>query len=340
MFKTIVGASLAALLVSQAAVASVQLRVQTSTQSGGFSFQYMNKHWVPKLPKMTNGEVSIEFLPIKSVVPATQTPEAVGAQVLSGDLTSIEYFSGRNPAFAIMGNLIAGYERPEQEQTFCKSGGGARILQHLWNETLPGQIHVVGCGSSSREALVSKVPIRSVDDLKGKKIRSPEGMAAAVFRAAGATPVNIPFADLFTSLQKGIVDAADASAYANNDRNGFNRIARYPIYPGIHSMPVHQFTINQNIWDSLSPQAQAGLTKWFYAAYADLARALRQKDLALVKRDKKDPAMHVVDWPQKQRDRFRLIAKKVWERTASKSPEAQKALRANLSFMRREGILN
>lgn len=321
------------------ASAETELRVQTSTQSGGFSFQYINENWVDKLTEMTGGEVSIGFLPINSVVPRNETPDAVAAGVLSGDLTSIAYFSGRNPAFAILGDLIAGYDSPEQVQQFCREGGGVEAAQELWDATLPGLVHVVGCGAVSKEALVAKVPVRTVADLKGLKIRSPEGLAATVFRAAGASPANIPFSEVFTSLEKGVVDAADASAYVNNDQNGFHQIARYPLYPGIHSMAVHQFTVNQRLWDGLSPVAQQGLQDWYYAAYADLLKALKEQDELLAERDRQNPDMEVIDWSQEDRDAFRAIAVKVWEETAEKSPEARKVLDVHLAFMREIGLL-
>ncbi|PLW78580.1 TRAP transporter substrate-binding protein DctP [Cohaesibacter celericrescens] len=336
--KSAIAASAVALLIAGTASAET-LRVQTSTQSGGFSFKYMNEHWTPKLPEMTDGELAIEFLPIKSVVPRNETPDTVAAGVLSGDLTSIAYFSGRDPAFAILGDLIAGYDTPAQVQKFCKDGGGAAALQDLWDSTLPGKLKVVGCGAVSKEALVSKVPIRGVSDLKGLKIRSPEGLAATVFRAAGASPSNIPFSEVFTSLEKGIVDAADASAYVNNDQNGFHQIAKFPLYPGIHSMAVHQFTINKQLWDGMSTKTQQGLTDWFYSAYADLMNALDAKDKKLVERDQADPNIEVINWAQEDRDAFRTIAVKSWEETAAKSPKAQKALDVHFAFMKAEGLL-
>lgn len=316
------------------------LRVQTSTQSGGFSFQYLADNWAPRLSAMTGGAVEIEFMPIGSVMPRSETPEGVASGVLGGDLTSIAYFSGRNPAFAILGDLIAGYDTPEQVQTFCRHGGGADILQELWDAVLPGKIHVVGCGAVSREALVAKIPIRGVADLQGVKIRSPEGLAASVFREAGAAPVNIPFSDVFTSLEKGVVDAADASAYVNNDQNGFHQIAKYPLYPGIHSMAVHQFTVSKDFWNGLSAGRRDILRTWYYAAYDDLRRALDLQDRKLAARDAAGSDITVIDWPQAERDRFREIATRAWEKTAEKSPEARKALDAHYAFMRQIGLLS
>ncbi|MCF7353161.1 TRAP transporter substrate-binding protein [Vibrio sp. CK2-1] len=319
--------------------AQTLLKVQTSTQSGGFSFKYMNENWIPKLESMSNGELKIELMPINSVMPRNKTPEGVALGVLGGDLTSISYFSGRNPAFAILGDLIAGYDTPQQVQDFCRNGGGAEALQETWDKIKPNSIHVIGCGAVSKEALVAKVPIRHVDDLKGIKIRSPEGLAASVFRAAGASPVNIPFSEVFTSLEKGVVDAADASAYVNNDQNGFNQIAKYPLYPGIHSMAVHQFTVGQKTWKKLTPEQQETLQEWFYASYADLLQALDKQDKELVARDQQDPQIEVINWPQEDRDAFRKIAQGAWEETADKSPEARKALDVHYNYMKSKGLL-
>ena len=44
--------------------------------------------------------------------------------ILDGDLNAVSYFAGRDPAFAIIGDLIAGYDTPDQVQTFCMHGGG------------------------------------------------------------------------------------------------------------------------------------------------------------------------------------------------------------------------
>lgn len=339
IFKT----GLAALALSATGLvvhAQTTLQVQTSTQSGDFQYQYIDQNWGPKVSEMTNGEVAINFAPIGSIVDRNDTPDAIAAGAIEGDLTSIAYFSGRNPAFAILGDLIAGYDSPAQVQQFCKEGGGEQALQTLWDQVLPDSLVVIGCGPVSKEALVAKVPIRGVADLEGLKIRSPSGLAAAVFEAAGAVPASIPFGDVFTSLEKGVIDAADASAYVNNDSSGLNQIAPFPLYPGIHSMAVHQFTVSKSTWDSLSPEAQAGLKDWFYTAYADVLQTLDAKDKELVERDIADPNIEVIDWSQEDRDAFRAIAQDVWKETAAKTPEAQAALDAHFAFMKDIGLIS
>ncbi len=328
-----------ATLLAATTVQAEELRVQTSFNSGDYAYHYLQENWVPKVKEVTGGDVTLNLMPTGSVVPYKETMDAVAMGLLDGDLTAPSYFTGKDPVFALMGDLIAGYDKPSQFLDFCKNGGGEHVLQKAIDAEVGNKVHVVGCGPYKREALVAAVPIRGVDDLEGVKIRSPEGLAADVFKRAGATPVNIPFSEVYTSLQQGVVDAADASAYVNNDASGLNDIAKYPIYPGIHSMSSQQFTLNQSTWDSLSENDQKALHKWFYNAFNDLADAVHQKDEQLVARDKAEGDITVIDWPQSERDKFREVARDAWKAYAQKSELAQEALDAHVTYMKEHGLL-
>ncbi|NNE80720.1 MAG: hypothetical protein HKN18_10665 [Silicimonas sp.] len=142
--KTTLLAAAALSIAATTVSAETVLKLQTSAQSGAFEYKYLDENWGSRLSAMTGGELSIEFFPINSVVDRKETPEAVMAGVLSGDMNSIAYFTGRDPAFAILGDLIAGYDSPEQIQTFCRHGGGRDAVQALWDSMLPGAMHVVG----------------------------------------------------------------------------------------------------------------------------------------------------------------------------------------------------
>ena len=145
--------------------------------------------------------------------------------------------------------------------------------------------------------------------------------------------------DVFTSLEKGVIDAADASAYINNSTSGFHQVAKFPLYPGIHSMAIRQFAINKGVWDSLSEDHQLVLETWFYAAYDDLRRQLDLQDKAQVAADTAGGDITVVNWSQEERNGFRAIAAEAWEETADKSPEARRALDAHYAFMKSIGLL-
>lgn len=314
------------------------LKIQTSSNASHASLAYLNDEWVPKLEAMTGGSLSVELLPVDAVVPRRETAEAIGVGILDGDLTSINYFSGVDPAFALMGDLIAGYDSADQIQAFCAQGGGKEMLQKLYDAHFPG-VHVVGCGAYAKEAFVSKVPIRGVDDFKGVKVRSPEGLAADVFKRVGAAPVSMSGSETYGALEKGVIDAADNSAYANNDANGMHKIAKFPIFPGIHSTPILQFTVSDQVWNELSEQEQVSLEVWYLAAYNGLRQYFDRLDRQLVARDKAAGELTVIDWPQEERDKFRAIAQEAWADFAKQSPLAQEVYDAHVKFMKEAGLL-
>ncbi|OSQ36815.1 TRAP transporter substrate-binding protein [Thalassospira sp. MCCC 1A01428] len=337
---TAVFATAAVLMVAPMAQAqdALKLKIQTAATASHFSLRYLNENWTPKLAEMTEGRITIELLPNGAVVPHRDTPDAVSMGILDGDYTSVMYFAGRDPAFALMGDLTAGYDSADQTQAFCSIGGGREMLQKIYDEENL-DVHVVGCGAYSRESFVSKVPIRGVADLKGKKIRAPEGLASAVFKAAGATPVAIPGSEVYTSLEKGIIDAADNSAYSNDKANGMHDIAKYPIFPGIHSTPFQQFTISNSVWDGLSKADQEILTVWYEAATNDLRRAVDQHDRELVAIDRAGDDIEVIDWSQKDRDAFREIAMGEWKKFAAGSKLAGEAYDTHVKFLKSIGLL-
>lgn len=340
--KTLVAISLGALMLATSGgdIQAKTLKVQASSKAGDWAHRFMTDNYGPKLEAMTYGKVKIEVLPTKAVVPHRESIDAVANGILDGDLNAVSYFSGRDAAFAIIGDLIAGYDTVDQVRTFCNHAGGKEILQKLYDKYTKGKVHVVGCGPYAKEAFVSTIPIRTVADMEGVKVRSPEGLAAEVFRRAGAAPVSLPFSEVYTALEKKVIDAADASAHVNNNASGMYKVAKFPIYPGIHSMAVLQFIVNKKVWDKLGPEGQTALEVWYAAAYDAMRREADLQDRAIAKEQRAGGDVTVIDWSTEERAKFRKIAVGAWEDFAKKSPLAQEALDAHVNYMKSVGLLN
>jgi len=327
-------------LTTSTALSAETLKIQASSKAGDWAMQFYAK-WAEKFNMMTGPDgVKMEVLPTQAVVPYRETIDAVSNGILSGDLNAISYFTGRDQAFSVLGDLIAGYDTVDQMQTYCQYGGGKEILQKVYDKYTGGNTVVIGCGPYTREAFVSSKPILTIEDMKGVKVRSPEGMASDVFRRAGAAPVSLPFSEVYTSLEKGLVEAADASSYVNNNSAGMYKVAKYPIYPGIHSMAVLQLVINKRIYDGLSEAEQQALDVWYIAMTASMMRESDLEDRRLVAEHKAGNDITVVDWPQESRDALRALAVEAWNAAAEKSPLAKEALDSHLSFMKEIGLLD
>ena len=110
-----------------------------------------------------------------------------------------------------------------------REGGGEELFQKAADSLTGGEVKVVACGPYSREALASRVPIRTFEDLQGKKIRSPEGLVSAVFAAAGAPELcqNMSPPEEATSIDHVCESSPDTMHPANSNSNITHPTSRY-----------------------------------------------------------------------------------------------------------------
>lgn len=291
--------------------------IQTSGAAGDDVTRFLNQYakWVAE---DSNGRIQISIMPADSVVKYTETLDAVGANIIQGDVTDPSYFAGKDPAFSLIGNMVGAWSDPSQLFDMMANGGGFEIFDKLLNQY---NVKLLAVACTGVEAFVSKVPIRSVADFKGVKLRAPQGMVNNVFTAIGATPVNLPGSEVYTSLEKGVIDASDYTVFATNQAQGMNDIARFPIYPGFHSMPTMQMTLNLDVWNSL-PDDLRKIVQKDAIRFRDYMIQEHHKLDAKAVAEAKAKGIEVVSWPASEVAKFREIAKTQWPKW-SNSPTAK-----------------
>ena len=217
-----------------------------------------------------------------------------------------------------------------------QEGGGKELMNELVE---PYGLHFIGATTPGLEAFVSKVPLDGVDDLQGLKVRAPEGLVQQVFAAAGAAPVNLPGSEVFTSLDKGVIDAADYTVFSTNQAQGMHDVAPHPVYPGFHSMPLVEISMNKEKWDALPEDIQSELE----ASVQDFAQrqvaALKEADEAAVEEAKASGDVTVHDWSDEERAKFRTIATGEWEKVAERSDNAQKVYDTLTTYLKDKGLM-
>ncbi|WP_163025976.1 TRAP transporter substrate-binding protein [Chachezhania antarctica] len=334
-------AGLAAVAVSvmgiggSALAADYNWTFQTSETAGEPGFVNKQK-WAENVGTLSGGRIDIEILPIGSVVPHTDTLEAVGAGILQGHLTDPSYFSGKDPAFAMMGNLVGAWSDPFELLGFMESGGGNELYAELVE---PYGVQFIGASATEPEAFVSGVPIRTVEDLKGVKLRAPEGMVYEIFSKAGAAPVSLPGSEIFSALDKGVVDAADNTVFATNQSLGMNDIAPYPLYPGFHSLPMIDISMNKQIWDELPEDLKEILIASVKQFSFNHIYSVRELDAAAVEQAKANPEIEIINWSGDERAKFRRIAQQEWQNWAPKTDMTQRYYDAVTSYLQGRNLL-
>ncbi|WP_420002638.1 TRAP transporter substrate-binding protein [Arenibacterium sp. LLYu02] len=334
-FTTTAGLVTALLLSGSAMAQEVSLRFQSSDPAGNPNFELM-QGWGELVGEMSGGRIAIEVVPVGALVEHSETQDAVASGILDGHMTDPSYFSGRDPAFGLIANPVGAWSNPEDMLRFMQYGGGRDLMREIEKDY---GLYFIGAATPGLEALVSKVPLDGVADLKGLKLRAPEGLVQAVFAAAGAAPVNLPGSEVFTSLDKGVIDAADYTVFSTNQAQGLNDIAPHPVYPGFHSLPMIEVSMNLAKWEALPEDLQKIMEVSVDQFSRDMLAALRDKDMAAVATARGDSRMTIHDWPQEERAAFRAIAVSQWEKVAAGSANAGKVFDLLTGYLSAQGML-
>lgn len=336
LFKSLLmAAGATALMVSTAAADPVTLRIQTHYATEHPTGQLLAT-WIDDVQTMSGGDITIEMFYSSSVVASTETFDAAINGILDCDATGGAYQTGKNPAFQFVGDIMGGYDTPWQQYSWLYYGDGYAAAQELYNGH---NMQLIGWSIYGQESLSSSKPIAGFEDLKGWKFRSPPGMETEIFEKLGASPIVMDFTEIFTALETGIIDGADASGLANNVGLGLYDIVKHATYPGFHSMPSDHLACNLDVWNGLTEQQRRIIdTAWqklsFHVALAnEKANAEAAANLTAA-------GVTLYDWSPADRAEFRRAAQAAWEDWGNRSPEARAILESHKSYLKDLGLIN
>lgn len=331
------GAAALAFMAGSAAAdghaSKTKLRIQTHFSTETLSGQLAGK-FVDDITSMSNGEIEVEMFYSGAVVKAAETFDAAATGILDCDMTGGAYQTGKNPAFQFTGDLMGGYSNPYQQMAWLLHGDGRTAINKLYNDH---NMEFVGWWIPGPESLSSTRPIRGVEDFKDWKFRSPPGLATKVFANLGASPIVMDFNEIFTALETGIIDGADAANLTNNIGLGLYDIAQHTNYPGFHSMPADHLACRKDVWDAMPDHHK----KIMEVAMDSLA--LHNATINEVKNAQNAVALrakgvNLYEWSPEELAKFRAAVQKGWTEFAT-TPEAKDLLESHISFLKGIGAM-
>ncbi|MCB1424614.1 MAG: TRAP transporter substrate-binding protein [Zhengella sp.] len=327
-------ATLAAAGAAYAQDEQVTLRIQThyasEHPSGKLAAQFADD-----VETMSNGSIKIEMFYSSSVVATTETFDAAINGILDCDMTGGAYQTGKNAAFQFVGDIMGGYDTPYQQLSWLYYGGGYEAAQELYNAQ---GMQLVGWWIYGQESLSSSKPLTGPEDLKGWKFRSPPGLETEIFAELGATPIVMDFTEIFTALESGIIDGADASGLANNVGLGLYDIVKHATYPGFHSMPSDHLACNKDVWDGMS-EAQRRIMDTAMQKLSLHTALSNEKKNAEAAAALKAQGVTLHAWSEEDRAAFRAAAQKAWDGWAEKSPEAAALVKSHREYLGQLGLI-
>jgi TRAP-type mannitol/chloroaromatic compound transport system substrate-binding protein len=188
--------------------------------------------FVRQVGAATGGRFRIDVFPPGDVAPAAGVLDAVGSGAVDACQTSLDYFYGKDPAFALPTAFPFGMNAREQI-AYALQGGGLDLTNALLAEH--GAIGYPAGNTGAQMGGFFKREIKSAADLSGLKIRAG-GLAGRVLQKLGAVPVQTARGDIVAALNSGALDGVTwVGPYddAKLDADGkLQRAAPYYYYPG------------------------------------------------------------------------------------------------------------
>jgi TRAP-type mannitol/chloroaromatic compound transport system substrate-binding protein len=331
--STISSGGLSAPWVQSAKAQGTTWKIQTSWP-GGIGLQIF-KDWCGTIAEKTGGELAFEPFGANDVVGDFQLYDAVKNGVLQAVNPFTIYAQGIIPAAVFLTSYPLGLRNPHEFDVFYYGLGGLEIARELYAAQ---GMYYVGPIHHGPNIIHSKVPIRSIDDFRGRKMRLPGGMVAEVFQAIGAKTTLLPGSEIFPALEKGTIDVADYVGPAVNYALGFSQVTKYISMgpPGFMSLyqPVDlmDLTVGMDAWNALSPQMKQFIEMETHV-YSDLHHA------AIQKADQDAWAKFTADGTEVTRlsqddvEIMTEVAVPIWFNWANKDKNAARIFKIQLDYM-------
>ncbi len=316
-----------------AAAKTTTWKIQTSWP-GGIGLEIF-KQWCGSIIEKTGGELAFQPFGAKDIVGEFQLFDAVQNGVIQGMNPFTLYWAGRMPASVFLSSYPLGLRNPHEWDVFYYALGGIDIARELFGRF---NMYYVGPIHHGPNIIHSKVPLRSIEDFKGRKMRLPGGMVAEVFQAAGAKTTLLPGSEIFPALEKGTIDVADYVGPAINYALGFHQVTDFistgpPGFMSIYQpVDLMDLTVGLKHWNALSPQMKQFVEMEVHV-YSDLHHAAVQKADQAAWKKFEEAGTIVTRLSTEDVLGFTQLAIPLWFKWANKDKNAARVFKIQLDYM-------
>ena len=218
----------------------------------------------------TDGKFQIQVFAAGEIVPALQAADAVTAGTVECCHTAAYYWFGKDPTWALFCAVPFGLNARQQNAWFY-DGDGMKLMNEFTKKS-----NIISFPAGNTGAQMGgwfRKEIKEVSDLNGLKFRIG-GFGGRVLQKLGCVPQQIAGGEIYPSLEKGTIDAAEWVGPYDDEKLGFYKVAKFYYYPGWWEGGTAQhLMVNTATWEKLPKSYQAIVTA--AAGYANVEEQAR-----------------------------------------------------------------
>ena len=198
--------------------------------------------------EISSGNLEIKIYPKNTLVPALAVFDACSSGQIDAFHSGPYYWKGKNSAFSLYSGIPFGFTA-EEINSWMFFGGGLELWREQYEKY---NLHpFMGGNTNIQMGGWFRKPIESLKDMQGLKMRIP-GLGGELFSKLGVNPILLAAGEIYTSLERGIIDATEWVGPALDIKMGFYKVAPY-YYSGWHEPgSILELTFNKQVWNKLS----------------------------------------------------------------------------------------
>jgi len=210
------------------------------------------------------------------------------------------------------------------------SGGGMELWEEVYGKfglkpLLAGNTGVQMGGWFNKE-------IKTINDLKGLKMRIP-GLGGKVLAKAGGNAILVAGGEIYTNLDRGVIDATEWVGPFHDLKMGFYKAAKYYYYPGWHEPGTAlEAMVNKKAWDTLPADLQAIVEAAAYRSNLWMLSEFEAKNNAALQTLVNEHKVQLRQFPEPVLKGLKKMAKEVLEEVAASDPMSKKVYDSFLKF--------
>lgn len=206
-----------------------------------------------QIETMSGGRLKVDVYGGGELVPAFESFDAVTSGTAQMSHGASYYWAGKEKATHFFAAIPFGMNA-QQMNAWLYAGGGLELWEEIYEPF--GVIPFPTGNSGAQMGGWFREEIHSVEDFSGLKMRMP-GLGAEVITALGASAVLLPAGDIYTSLERGVIDATEWVGPFHDEIMGFQNVAKNYYYPGWHeSGTVLELAVNRAAFEALPKDLQ------------------------------------------------------------------------------------
>lgn len=321
--------AVAALAASPGAAADYEWRIQSNLNASHPGFVTLKEGFAERVETMSGGRMKFTVFPVDQLFPTSEGLEAVSSGIVDMAVLTGGYYSGKIGHVANLETGVPGsLTTPIERFGLFYHTDFMDVVRKVYGRH---GVYYLGPNISGSWDIVSTVPIKSMEDFNGLKIRA-FGIEAEWYKKMGAIPIFLSGAELYTAMATGQVDAVRWGSPAMNESVSLQEVSKYYVQPSPMPVPNNFFAVNQAKWDSLPDDLKSILTEAAKLSTLDYLIKTHEEDAKALK-DMLASGMEMSVIPPEEWEKIEAVARGLWEDYANDGGETAEAVKILQDYM-------